>query len=133
MSGPRVFNFSSGPNSGGIKEHIRKLWELNCSNGEKLYPSPVCGMFTTCKKYGLLDYVFNWLQPGEVCSKNYWKSLVNHAVGYFEYSFWRGTSLMFKQMDLFIKVVPEPRLCVWWLLSLTDVRLAKFCRYIFRL
>ena len=72
---------------------IHKLWELNYSNAEKLYPSPVCGMFSTCKKYGL----------------------------------------MYKQMDLFIKLVTEPRLCVWWLLSLTDVRLAKFFRYIFRL
>ena len=64
---------------------IRKLWELNSSNADKIRVQFVaCSL--NVRKHGLLDYVFIWLQFGEVCSKNQWKSLVNHAVGYFENS-----------------------------------------------
>ena len=62
---------------------IRKLWELNSSNAEKIRVQ-----FVACSlnARNILDYVFNWLQFGEVCSKNQWKSLVNHAFGFFENS-----------------------------------------------
>ena len=35
LSGPRVFNFSSGPNSGGIKEHYSQIqWPVPSINAE---------------------------------------------------------------------------------------------------
>ena len=35
LSGPRVFNFSSGPNLGGIKEHYSQIrWPVPSINAE---------------------------------------------------------------------------------------------------
>ena len=35
--------------------------------------------------------------------------------------------------DTFKCVVPEPSLCIWWLIALWDVRTAGNCRFMFRL
>ena len=90
-------------------------------------------MYTACVKYGLVDSVMQWLQTGIVDSKAKWKNTVNQAIGYYEYCTWRAECMMYKRMDTFKCVVPEPSLCIWWLIALWDFRTAGNCRFMFRL
>ena len=81
----------------------------------------------------LLDSVMQWLQTGIVDAKAKWKNTVNQAIGYYEYCTWRAECMMYKRMDTFECVVPEPSLCIWWLIALWDVRTAGNCRFMLRL
>ena len=108
---------------------IHKFCELFSNVRSKSFPSPVHIMYTACVKYGLLDSVMQWLQTGIVDSKAKWKNTVNKAIGYYEYCTWRAECMLYKRMDTFKCVVPEPSLCIWWLIALWDVRTACNCRF----
>ena len=105
---------------------IYKFCELFSKVRSKSFNSPVYSMYAACVKYGLLDSVMQWLQTGIVDSKAKWKNTVNQFLDIMNivHGELSAEYMMYKRMDTFKCVVPEPSLCIWWLIALWDVRTA---------
>ena len=113
-----------------LEDFMRNTRDAEC-NAQK---SPFFEIFSTCKKFGLLDCVRKMVR-GEmpIYGKKGWSDLVWQRAWRIEDAYWKATNMMCKNNDLLILTNPDTRYLSWWRLADSNHPLMRMCETIARI
>ena len=93
-------------------------------NHEKMR-SPVTCMYDALTQYGLIDKVISCMQTQDFGSFGEWKRLVKRVVWQNEIVKWKGSCLMYRELEMYAKSVKDIVMHPWWRLAKVHPELTR--------